>query len=444
MEWRIYIEGVIKKKLFFLISLLAFLFLLLVLGIFFLSPKTEEPIRLVWWGLFEEEEVILPLIREYQNLNPKVTIEYSRRDFTTLFQYRELLLSRLEGESAPDIFRLHQSWVPFFASKLAPSPKEVLGLEDYRKSFYPVVADWGVVNGKVYALALEYDSLVLLYNASLFREVGLNRPPQTWEEFRDYALTLRQLSPDKTRLLRAGAAVGEPSNVSHAADLLSLLFAQSGVDILASDFSRAVFSRPAAGDALLYFTSLSTTERVWDKTFENSIRAFALGKVGMMIVPSWRILEIKKLAADLDFSAAPVPQAPTTKKRVEWASFWMEAVSGNSAHPREAWRFLSWLSEKEQLTKLNQSAVLKRGLGSVSPRPDMAQLFLTDSFLAPVVAGAPFSLGGIFADAAGNDVFTGPLFEAIDQVLRSELGGEEALSSAEKKITRLLTGGEGF
>src|SRR3972149_6747822 len=100
-------------------------------------------VTLTYWGLWESPEVVNPLItsfiEEYKKENPRVnlTINYEKRSFGTLDQYRETLLTRLQQGTGPDIFRLHNSWVGDFSTEIAPLPAEVLSEQDYALRFYP-------------------------------------------------------------------------------------------------------------------------------------------------------------------------------------------------------------------------------------------------------------------------------------------------------------------
>src|SRR3990170_1995952 len=100
-------------------------------------------VTLTYWGLWENPDVINPLIasfiEEYEGQNPRVnlTINYEKRSFGTLEQYKETLLTRLQQGDGPDIFRLHNSWVGDFSTEIAPLPAEVLSEQDYALRFYP-------------------------------------------------------------------------------------------------------------------------------------------------------------------------------------------------------------------------------------------------------------------------------------------------------------------
>ena len=83
---------------------------------------------LTWWGLWEDESVVAPLIAEYQEANPKVKIQYVKQSQQ---DYRERLTNALAKGEGPDIFRFHNSWVPMLKNELdfvPPSAHQCGGL----------------------------------------------------------------------------------------------------------------------------------------------------------------------------------------------------------------------------------------------------------------------------------------------------------------------------
>ena len=101
-----------------------------------------------------------------------------------------------------------------------------------------------------------------------------------------------------------------------------------------------------ASEALEFYTLFAKgNDKVWDETLDNSLMAFAAGKVGMMFGYSWDILLLKAMAPDLQFEVYPVPQLPGQDKTV--ASYWVEGVSSATKHPKEAFKLMQFLKRKE-------------------------------------------------------------------------------------------------
>src|SRR3990167_7701329 len=172
--------------------------------------KKEDPgpVTLTYWGLWEEDSLIRPIIEEYQTLNPNVKINYERK---SSLNYRTRVQAQIQEGVGPDVFRIHNSWLPMFINNnfLAPSPATIFTISEYKTLFYPVALEAFTQGGSIYASPLEVDGLALFYNEELLNNVG-GKVPKNWQEFIDTAnkMTVKDADGIKT----AGAAVGTASN----------------------------------------------------------------------------------------------------------------------------------------------------------------------------------------------------------------------------------------
>lgn len=366
-----------KKVLFVLLFLLflAGVALAVVKVLPNLNPlgRTTE---LVWWGLWEDESIVAPLIEEYQSQNPGVTIKYQRNDKE---DYRERLTSSIARGEGPDIFRLHSSWIPMFVAELAAAPAEVLSAAEFQNTFYPVAAESLVGASGVLALPLEYDGLAMFINEEIFSTHGAVIPTD-WNELRQTAKALT-IKDERGVIRQSGVSLGTTSNVDHWQEIVALLMLQNGANP-----TRPKDESGRGGQALNFYKQFAATDGVWDDTLPTSTVAFATGRVGIYFGPSWRALEIIERNPNLNFRVVSVPQVPKSDPNapdVTYASYWAEGVSAKSKNVKEAWKFLKFLSSQESLTKLYKNASRTRAFGEPYPRADMRDLLLAD----PVVGG---------------------------------------------------------
>lgn len=363
------------------------LIILIVVGvllksIFFKTNSSTDGAELVWWGLWEDESTILPIINDYQNKNPNVKIKYvsqSKED------YRERLTNAMAKGTGPDIFRFHNSWVPMFKNELDRVPASVYPASEFSSVFFPVATSDLTYGSSLVGIPLEYDGLLLYINEDIFEKSGKSIP-ETWNDLRKTARELT-IKDDKRNITQSGVALGRTENVDHWPEILGLMMLQNGVDL----------NRPSgklAEDALSFYTIFSVSDGVWDVTMPSSTVAFAAGKVAMYIGPSWRAFEIRNQNPNLRFKTAPVPQLPKTAANepdINYASYWVEGVWTKSKKKTEAWKFLKYLSEKENLQVFFQSASKIRMFGEPYPRPDMVNLLGDHPILGPLVKGADLS-----------------------------------------------------
>ena len=278
------------------------LLLLVVLG-FVLVPKffkKTEAVNLTYWGLWEPESVVKPLIDEYQVANPNVKISYI---YQSPREYRERLQNALAQGRGPDIFRIHNSWVPMFKSDLDPVPPEAYSASEFESVFYPTAkSDLRLAGGYV-AVPLEFDGLAMYVNDDLLAKSG-QTVPQTWEDLRGAAKAMSVCdSQDGTctagdRILISGTALGTADNVDHWQDILAVMMLQNNVNLNAP-------TGVSAEDALSFYTVFTRVDNIWDSTLPSSTLAFAGGKVGIYFAPSWRVFDIQSLNPRLKFSIHP-------------------------------------------------------------------------------------------------------------------------------------------
>lgn len=408
------------------------------------TTPLSQPVTLTYWGLFEKSEVIQPLIKKYQDLHPNVTINYQQQSYTSLASYKELVATRLAQslqsgakEPAPDIVRVHISWIPAFSKWLSPLPANVFSSTDFTQTFYPVSSKLGTVNNVSYGLPLMYDGLVLAYNTDLFAEAGINTPPTTWEDFRNTAIKLTKVNKDG-QIMQAGAAVGLAGNVAFASDILSLMWTQSALTIPTD------LNTQAAADALTFYTNFAKQDRVWDSSLPYSVTAFAQGKVAMVFVPSWALLDIWGANPAVKMAIAPVPQVPSldaTKSKVTWASFWVESVAKSSPNAATAWDFLKFLSEQSQQQQFFSEAAKIRPFGEIYSRRDLRGSLSSNNYLAPILAGAETAVTGITVDRSGNDEYVAAVVDAINAVTVNT-SEAIALKTCQQTLEQLLARGQ--
>ncbi len=407
---------------------------------------STDPVTLKVWGLWEDPTVIQALINKYQEQHPNVTITYEDRSIMTMPEYKERVFARFQDATAEvDIALVHNSWVSRMSSILSTMPADLMDVPAYESKYFPVVTASGVVGNEIKAVPAYYDGLVLVYNKDHFEEINQSLPPTAWEEFRRLALLLTVRSGE-SGIVRAGAALGTADNVAHFSDILGLMWAQADVGVTPAMANRNHFAAleqygsliseldsRAAYDALTFYTNFSQEDRVWDSTFPEASTAFAQGKVSMIFVPSWQVLDIISVSPNANsIGVAPVPQAIPDDPR-SWGTFWMYAVPNNTPKSAVAWDFLNFISQDEQQLMYFDEASKIRFFGAPYPIPSLAAE-VSNPILAPVLQTAPYARSNEFASRSGNVTQVDALRDAVNAVLN----GTDA-ESALKKVKETLS-----
>lgn len=401
------------------------------------APASKQA-ELVIWKTFDAEENLKSITQAYTKLHPKITFRYEEK---SIANYESELLTAFSKQAGPDIFSIHNDWLPKYKDYLAPAPEKVFPSREFKDTFVDVAYEDLYDSGKLYAVPLAIDTLALYYNRDLLGSAGISVPPKTWEEFiSDVKKLTRQ---DKLgNFIVNGAALGTSSNVNRSSDILSLLMLQNGTQIFSSNRQSAMIDRPATApdggsytpgvQALEFYTQFANPAKetyTWNARNNQSIDAFVGGQAAMIFAYSYLVPTIRQKAPLLNFGIAPVPQIDLSKPKINYANYFAEGVSNTSPNADVAWDFLKFAASAQNLQSyysMNKQA---------SSRKDLISTQISDSDI------------GVFAEAALTaKTFYKPdavqveavFLRAIDDVVLRNRSPQQAISSANQQLQQLL------
>lgn len=360
------------------------------------KQSTSTPVTLEFWSVFDNSDVYSPLIDEYKQLYPNVTINYHKKDINT---YEQELIDALAAGRGPDIFSIHNTWLPKHQDKLASAPASLITPRQFGEVFVDVVVQDFVAENQVYAFPLAVDTLALFYNKDLLNAAGIASPPKTWADFNAAVQKLTQRD-DKNNITQAGAALGTARNINRSTDILAALMLQSGAKMVNDDKTTATFDQSVTSSAsgqfnpglqaLRFYTNFANPTSLvytWNQYQHYSLDAFVEGKAAMMINYDYQIPLLRARAAHLNFDVAPFPQISQSAgaSQLTFANYWAQAVSKNSANQAAAWQFIAWLASqgpsREYLNATNKIAsrrdLIEEQKNSVDERSVFANQALT-------------------------------------------------------------------
>jgi ABC-type glycerol-3-phosphate transport system substrate-binding protein len=430
---------------------------------------TGEIVELVYYKMFDDEDVIKPLIDQYTMKNPNVRIIY--RKFTNLDEYLDLVLNELAEGEGPDIFSVPNYWPLKNTKKINYLPEYLMTTKQFEETFVSVAKKDLVLRDpyegkdRIFGIPLMVDTLALYYNKEQFEDVipSRGRPSETWDGIKEdvFALTKRDNSFERFDV--SGIAMGRAENIARAVDILYLLMLQYKTAFYNENVSKAQFARqrsvgatgeninPASAALDLYtsFALPANKNYSWNayladvNSAEKEMETFVKGKVSMIFGYSYLYDQMKgkikelnskgiKTINESDIKVAPVPQVIDPKVSVEkrdaYASYFIETVGRTSKHADIAWDFLIFLSSKDNLKFYNEK----------TRRPTSRRDMIDEQKLDP--------LYGVFAGQIGhaeslqifdNDKYNQIFKKAIDSVLATVRPGD-AINTAEEEINKLL------
>src|SRR5258708_18184894 len=269
------------------------------------------------------------------------------------------------------------------------------------------------------------DTLSLFINTDLLGAQGL-QPPATWEDFVSEAKKLTV--PDETGLhiKTAGAGLGSYDNITHASDIIALLFAQNGVNV-----TNIGATAQSATDALNFYTSFDMMgdNKVWDDSLDSSILAFSKGNLAMYFGYSWDVFTIKAANPALNFKIYPVPHLPS--RNITIASYWAQGVSVKTKHQKEALAFLKYLSSRETQQKLYAQMSKTRLFGQPYALVDLGGSLKENELVYPFISQAPGAISSYFVSNTFDDGLNSQMDAYLGNAVRSILANNSAQTAVD-------------
>jgi len=421
------------------IGLMVFITLIFILRSFG-GSSSGGTVTLQMWGVFDDQTAFDQALKDFEKANKGITVDYKVIPFK---DYEQAVLNALAAGNGPDVWMIHDTWLPKDIDKLAPMPatfpdtkQPLMTVRQFKDLFVDVAYNDLVNDNKIYGMPLYVDTLGLYYNKDLFASAGIAQPPKTWAEFMDDVKLLTRLDASHN-ILQSGAAIGSARNINRSTDILMMLMLQSGVHMTSDDNSQATFAhsvdgQPVGERALTFYTDFTNPQKevyTWNDAQDYSVDAFAAGKTAMMINYSHQIPVLRDKAPRLNWAVTPVPQASASDKRT-YADYWPLTVSLQSKHPYEAWRLVHYLAaDAGDVSYLN---VASRPAG----RHDLIDQQKNDPDLG-VFAEQSLSARSWFQ--VDNQAIETIFADMIDNVNLGRQSIADALHEAEDKVSVLMS-----
>ena len=376
------------------------------------------------------------LFAEFEAKN-NVKIEMVALDYDTMIQK---IFAAAAGKNVGDILLVDMSWIPGFLKEdmlepvadakakawLSVASPEVKKLSDYGKGRMWGYDQFGI---EIYGLT---------WNKDHFKEAGLDpeKPPKTWDEFRDYAkkLTKRDAQGNITRVGYAIRHVGQPHGIVHK-HFWALYGAGAKLvdDPTALRGGKTMINTPGGKAALQLVLDMLDVDKSTSLNFPDPRSAFLAGTASMQISETVAIKARQpKEAPGLKWGMALPPVRHAGDKPVTLMGAWMFVVPKQSKNKALAWKALEWLNSPEkdfELAKKYDATPLLKVNWDKEP-------FKSDSYdqgLKPLYAAGisyPMNLGfnGIM-DATGA---------AIQKAWHHEISVDAALAEAEQLANQAI------
>jgi ABC-type glycerol-3-phosphate transport system substrate-binding protein len=366
-----------------------------------------------------------------------IKVEPVALDYDTM---QQKIFAAAAGKNIADILFIDDSWIPGFLKEEMLEPVADAKAKAWLDAVSPEIrtlADYG--KGRMWGY-VQYgiDVYGLTWNKDQFKEVGLDpeKPPKTWDEFREYAkkLVKRDAQGNITRVGYAIRHVGQPHGIVHK-HFWAIYGAGAALidNHLALRGGKTLINTPGGKAALQLVLDMLDVDKSTSLNFPDPRAAFLKGIASMQISETVSIRARQpKEAPDLKWGMALPPVPKAGDKPATNLGGWLYTVPKLAKNKAEAWRAIEWINSPEKDYELCK----KYG---ASPRYKVnweKEPFKSDPYdqglkqLYPYGIKLPINLGfnGIM-EATGN---------AIQKVWHHEASVDAALAEAERLANKAI------
>lgn len=271
-------------------------------------------------------------------------------------QYWTLLEAGAQGDTLPDVFWMHSNYSQKFMSN-----DILLDLTDYvasseiidMENYYEDIAELYQLDGKIYAIPKDYDTIGLWYNKTMFDEAGLDYPDEswTWDTLADAAKKLTK---------EDGSQYGFSSAATYNQDGYYNLIYSMGGSVLSEDKKTSLWNSPETKKAMeWWYDNLVTVSMPSQQVMGENTSDVLLGsgKAAMVMQGSWMVAAFRDneyTAKNCDVAVLP-KSADGNRITIYNGLGW--AAAANGSRTEDAWKLLEYLGSEEAQKKQAQLGV---------------------------------------------------------------------------------------
>ena len=312
------------------------------------KTAAQEPVELEfiqWWTTEGGGEFLEDLVKRFEEANPGITVKLTSMPFGEI--RTQVVASQATGMT-PDLIGMNPPWTREFYDMGILAPLDDLMAADpfFKKDNY-FQASFTPIEGHTYLAPVNSMAFFLFYNKTMFKEAGIE-PPTTWDELVEAAKALTV--PEKNQYGITMSMSEQEASIGAILSLYPLLYAQNGRTLVDGKYT---VETEGMENAMKLLETLSKNGSILPGTTTRSefqiIEEFAAGNVGMVISHNGHINTVTNRDPNLEFGIVPLPSVDG-KGTVELRHHgWDIGIAANSQHKEEAWKFISFLLNAENV-----------------------------------------------------------------------------------------------
>ncbi|ERP96389.1 hypothetical protein Q669_28885 [Labrenzia sp. C1B10] len=384
-------------------------------------------------GTPQEVEVWAQRNEAFSEANPDIKLNYSY--FNGQIR-RQKILAGFQTNRLADVIIAFGQDIPEFAGFGMIQPLDDIASDriiGWKDRIVPEVYKSGVHEGKLYALPTYVDmASFLAINLDDLEEAGFERPPETWEEVREYAKAMTK--PDRPGI--AFPATTAPVDIN----IFEGLAYANGGRIFDENSGKVTLNDPGVVDALQFYVDLindgstPSATSLTETFFRDTAQLFGQGRSAMWIGLSW-LNTPWGVNEDIRWTGIPMPRPGTPSGSYAPVNAIMDGtamlmVSSRSQNPEAALEYVDFWSQTDQLEIWGGQPEIARIPAGKAAWDNTELKEAWPNWVKAYDAGTLFAGGAPMPRFIGVSAIESALGTAIQQAILGQKTPQEALDEA--------------
>lgn len=290
----------------------------------------------------QRTELLKGMIARFEAANPGVKVEVTSLPWGQAF---EKLATMVQGGQIPDVVEMPDRWLALYANNdQLESLKPWMDQWPETKELTDRTIEFGsVVKDTPYMIPYGFYIRAMFWNKKLFKEAGMDGPPETMADFMEASKKISALGGGKTGYcLRGGPGATN--------GYMMMMANEYGSNEWFDKDGNSMLDKPEAVAGLQFLVDMYKNGYVSKDSvnwgFNEIVAGFYSGTCAMLDQDPDALIAVAEKMPKEDFAVAPMPLGPHGKSfpTIGYAGWSMFAAS---QHKEEAWKLIAALSSAE-------------------------------------------------------------------------------------------------
>lgn len=286
------------------------------------------------------------IIEKFEQEYPWITVEIINTPAGDT--YKKFLLADQAGEPIDVAWTF---WTAGAAGNGLCADLSSFVTEEYLSQFSEAMLGIGMFEGKLYAIPWRAGGDIYLANVDVLEATGLDykdiqQNGWTWDDFRSYAEQAREAGDNIYGVGFSGSTADTGTDWQFWPWLIT-----AGGSVVKDNGQKAAFNSPEGVKALTFLCDLIKDDLVPPGVASTGTSVLqelqGADQLGMWQDGPWKLTTVRNSYPDKNFVALPLPSLDGRIGNISGGT--ALCMSAHSKHPEEAWLFLSYLTNPENM-----------------------------------------------------------------------------------------------